>query len=102
NMRCFLARMCAENMVKFLAGIDSFPVRALSTAPRKRERTVYLLQVNSLVMTRRVELGTPNFVQGLMLSSAKAHGSSKPHLKIANILKCVHQFLGVELRPVPF
>jgi len=53
-------------------------------------------------MPGRVELRTPNFVQGLMLSSPEAYGRSKPHVEVANILKSVHQFLGVELRPVPF
>jgi hypothetical protein len=48
-----------------------------------------------------IELGTPNFVQGLMLSPPEGHGRSKPHVKVAEILKSVHQCLGVELRPVP-
>src|SRR5271166_1727603 len=53
-------------------------------------------------MPGRVELRTPNFVQGLVLSPPEGHGRSKSHVEVAEILKSFHQSFGVELWPVPF
>ena len=61
-----------------------------------------LLQVNGLIVPRRVELCTPHLVHALVFGSAEAHGRPEPDVEVAKLLESSYQFFGVELGPFRF
>ena len=76
--------------------------RSIDDAIRFDGLLTKLLQIDGLVMPRRIEFRTPNFVHALMLTQPECYRSSNTHVEIMKILKTVHQSFGVEPRPVSF
>jgi hypothetical protein len=61
--------------------------------------TILLLQIDGLIVAAPVELRAPYFVHSLMLGPTVVNRRAKSQIQVPQPLQCVHQVLGVELRP---
>ena len=59
---------------------------------------LYLPRLGRLVGPARVETGAPYLMHGLMLGAAEANLRAEAKVKIADILQCGNQTIGVQVR----